>query len=108
MIIVASVSCIYGIGSAETYAQMTVKIKAGEKIDRSELLKRFVELRYTRNDTAFYRSTFRVRGDVIEIFPSHLEDRDTQASRVNGARTRRHALLRVTASPTAAGTRTRR
>ena len=75
VIIVASVSCIYGIGSVETYAQMTIKIKAGEKIDRSELLKRFVELQYTRNDTAFYRSTFRVRGDVIEIFPSHLEDR---------------------------------
>jgi len=75
VIIVASVSCIYGIGSVETYAQMTIKIKAGEKIDRSELLKRFVELQYTRNDTAFYRSTFRVRGGVIEIFPSHLEDR---------------------------------
>ena len=75
VIIVASVSCIYGIGSVETYAQMTIKIKAGDKIDRSELLKRLVELQYTRNDTAFYRSTFRVRGDVIEIFPSHLEDR---------------------------------
>ena len=75
VIIVASVSCIYGIGAVETYAQMTEKLEPGQTVDRNNLLKRLVELQYTRNDMAFYRGTFRVRGDVIEIFPSHLEDR---------------------------------
>jgi excinuclease ABC subunit B len=75
VIIVASVSCIYGIGAVETYAQMTEKLTPGQQIERNTLLKRLVELQYTRNDMAFYRGTFRVRGDVIEIFPSHLEDR---------------------------------
>ena len=75
VVIVASVSCIYGIGGVETYAQMTVKLRPGETINRNDLLARFVELQYARNDTAFFRGTFRVRGDVVEIFPSHLEDR---------------------------------
>ena len=72
---VASVSCIYGIGGVETYAQMTVKLAPGDTLKRNDLLKRFVEMQYNRNDDAFYRGAFRVRGDVIEIFPSHLEDR---------------------------------
>src|SRR6185369_1664250 len=75
VVIVASVSCIYGIGSVETYSAMIVKLEPGMKIERSELVQRFVELQYQRNDMAFYRGTFRVRGDVIEIFPSHMEDR---------------------------------
>jgi excinuclease ABC subunit B len=75
VILVASVSCIYGIGSVETYSQMIVELTPGMTIGRTELVKRFVELQYQRNDMAFYRGTFRVRGDVIEIFPSHLEDR---------------------------------
>ena len=75
VIIVASVSCIYGIGGVETYAQMTVKLTLGDTLNRNDLLKRFVEMQYNRNDDAFYRGAFRVRGDVIEIFPSHLEDR---------------------------------
>ena len=75
VIIVASVSCIYGIGGVETYAQMTVKLTPGDTLNRHDLLKRFVEMQYKRNDDAFYRGAFRVRGDVIEIFPSHLEDR---------------------------------
>jgi len=75
VIIISSVSCIYGIGAVETYAKMTEKITTGQNIDRNTLLKRMVELQYTRNDTAFYRGTFRVKGDVVEIFPSHLEDR---------------------------------
>jgi excinuclease ABC subunit B len=75
VILVASVSCIYGIGSVESYARMTIPLKAGECIDRSDLLKRLVELQYTRNDTAFERGTFRVRGDAVEIFPVHYEDR---------------------------------
>ncbi|MDP6572375.1 MAG: excinuclease ABC subunit UvrB, partial [Rhodospirillales bacterium] len=75
VVIVASVSCIYGIGAVETYTEMTVRIESGSRIERSQVLKRLVELQYRRNDQNFYRGTFRVRGDVIEIFPSHLEDR---------------------------------
>ncbi len=75
VIIVASVSCIYGIGAVETYAEMVVRIKRGDRIERNDLLKRFVDLQYRRNDASFTRGTFRVRGDVVEIFPSHYEDR---------------------------------
>ena len=74
VIIVASVSCIYGIGSVETYSNMTISITNGEKIERQTILKKLVELQYTRNDTNFSRGTFRVRGDLIEIWPAHLED----------------------------------
>ncbi|GEQ98939.1 hypothetical protein JCM17844_25760 [Iodidimonas gelatinilytica] len=75
VIIVASVSCIYGIGSVETYSNMTLKIAIGDEIDNRALLRQLVALQYKRNDQAFQRGAFRVRGDVIEIFPSHLEDR---------------------------------
>lgn len=75
VIIVASVSCIYGIGSVETYSQMTLYLKKGEKIAQQDLLKTLVGLQYKRNDLSFHRGTFRVRGDVIQIFPSHYEDR---------------------------------
>jgi len=75
VVIVASVSCIYGIGAVETYAEMIVKLETGGHIPRATLIKQLVELQYTRNDAAFFRGTFRVRGDTIEIFPSHLEDR---------------------------------
>lgn len=75
VIIVASVSCIYGIGSVETYSAMTFQIKAGGSYDQAELLRNLVALQYKRNDAAFQRGTFRVRGDVLEIFPVHLEDR---------------------------------
>ena len=75
MILVASVSCIYGIGSAETYADMVVKLAVGEEYTQDDLLRSLVTLQYKRNDTAFGRGMFRVRGDVVEIFPSHYEDR---------------------------------
>ncbi|NNG05595.1 MAG: excinuclease ABC subunit UvrB [Inquilinus sp.] len=75
VVIVASVSCIYGIGDVETYSEMTLPIATGQTINRTDLLRRLVELQYRRNDTAFGRGTFRVRGDVVEIFPAHLEDR---------------------------------
>ncbi|MEE2693890.1 MAG: excinuclease ABC subunit UvrB [Pseudomonadota bacterium] len=75
VIIVASVSCIYGIGSVETYSQMVVDLRVGDSVDRGQLLRKFVELQYKRNDTAFGRGLFRVRGDSIEIFPAHYEDR---------------------------------
>ena len=73
VIIVASVSCIYGIGSVETYSKMTIELKKGQQISRQILLRQFTELQYTRNDMSFVRGTFRVRGDIVEIFPAHLE-----------------------------------
>jgi excinuclease ABC subunit B len=75
VIIVASVSCIYGIGSKEDYMAMAFGIQKGERIDRQELIRRLIELQYKRNDIAFERGTFRVRGDVVELFPAHFEDR---------------------------------
>ena len=75
VIVVASVSCIYGIGSVETYAKMVAKLEVGGRIDRDRLAKALVELQYRRNDTAFQRGAFRLRGDVVDIFPSHYEDR---------------------------------
>ncbi len=75
VIIVASVSCIYGIGSPEDYSRMIVKIEQGQSIDRTTLLRNLIEIQYKRNDTAFARGTFRVRGDTVEIFPAHYEDR---------------------------------
>src|SRR5580698_5229497 len=80
VIIVASVSCIYGIGSVETYARMVVKLEVGGQIDRDKLAKALVELQYRRNDAAFQRGTFRLRGEVVDIFPSHYEDRAWRVS----------------------------
>ncbi|SNR99491.1 MULTISPECIES: excinuclease ABC subunit UvrB [unclassified Azospirillum] len=74
-IIVASVSCIYGIGSVETYTEMTVPLKVGQRLDRQPFLQRLVELQYRRTDVGFGRGSFRVRGDTVELFPAHLEDR---------------------------------
>ena len=79
-IIVASVSCIYGIGAVETYLEMTQRIAVGDEVDRNAIMKRLVELQYTRNDAAFSRGTFRVRGDVLEIIPAHAEDRAWRVS----------------------------
>ena len=75
VVIVASVSCIYGIGDVETYSEMAFPLRVGQTINRSELLRRLVELQYRRNDMSFVRGAFRVRGDVVELFPAHLEDR---------------------------------
>jgi len=74
VIIVASVSCIYGIGDAETYQSMAFDLRKGDRIDRQTLIARLVELQYKRNDIAFSRGMFRVRGDSVEIFPAHLDD----------------------------------
>ncbi|MBA4767447.1 MAG: excinuclease ABC subunit UvrB [Porphyrobacter sp.] len=74
VIIVASVSCLYGIGSVETYSAMIFDIKVGESVDQRELIRKLVALQYKRNDAAFTRGCFRVRGDSLEIFPSHYED----------------------------------
>lgn len=74
VIIVASVSCIYGIGSKEDYYAMTFEVQ-GQIINRQELISRFVRLQYKRNDLAFERGAFRVRGDTVELFPVHYDDR---------------------------------
>ena len=74
VIIVASVSCLYGIGSVETYSAMIFDIKVAEVVDQRELIRKLVALQYKRNDAAFTRGCFRVRGDSLEIFPSHYED----------------------------------
>ncbi len=75
VIIVASVSCIYGIGSAEWYDHMTIRLERGQELRRDELLRRLVDIQYERNDIDFHRGTFRVRGDVIEIFPVYEDER---------------------------------
>ncbi|WP_291746889.1 DEAD/DEAH box helicase family protein, partial [Bauldia sp.] len=75
VVIVASVSCIYGIGSVETYTAMTFALSLGERIDQRQLIADLVALQYKRSDADFRRGTFRVRGDTIELFPAHLEDR---------------------------------
>ncbi|WP_296643002.1 excinuclease ABC subunit UvrB [Roseinatronobacter sp.] len=75
VIIVASVSCIYGIGSVETYSAMTQDMKVGEVYDPRKVMAELVAQAYRRNDAAFQRGSFRVRGDVIEVWPAHLEDR---------------------------------
>jgi len=80
VIIVASVSCIYGLGSVESYSRMTIKLKPGDVMPRQELLRQLVALQYKRNDADFHRGTFRVRGDVVEIFPAHYEDRAWRVS----------------------------
>ncbi|MBL4871511.1 MAG: DEAD/DEAH box helicase family protein, partial [Robiginitomaculum sp.] len=74
VIIVASVSCIYGIGSVETYTEMTTDIRVGDGLDPRKLMTDLVGMQYTRNDIAFTRGCFRVRGDTVEVFPAHLDD----------------------------------
>jgi len=75
VIIVASVSCIYGLGSVEAYSKMTITLKKNNDYERDQLIRTFITLQYKRNDQNFFRGTFRVRGENLEIFPSHLEDR---------------------------------
>lgn len=74
VIIVASVSCIYGIGSVETYSAMIFDLKKGQSVDQREIVRKLVALQYKRNDAAFARGNFRVKGDTLEIYPSHYED----------------------------------
>jgi excinuclease ABC subunit B len=79
VVVVASVSCIYGIGAPETYQEMHLALAVGDQIDRDEIIRRLVAVQYERNDYDFHRGTFRVRGDVVEIFPANEE---THALRV--------------------------
>jgi excinuclease ABC subunit B len=73
VVVVASVSCIYGIGAPETYQGMHLPIREGERIDRDEIIRRLVAVQYERNDYDFHRGTFRVRGDIVEVFPANEE-----------------------------------
>ncbi len=75
VIIVASVSCIYGIGSSDTYQGMLISLEEGDTIARDDLLRKLVDIQYERNDVDFHRGTFRVRGDVVEIFPAYEQER---------------------------------
>ena len=75
VIIVASVSCIYGIGSAESYSGMLIRLERGIELRRDDLLRQLVDVQYERNDIDFHRGTFRVRGDVVEVFPAYLQDK---------------------------------
>ncbi|MFT5288662.1 MAG: excinuclease ABC subunit B [Planctomycetota bacterium] len=75
VLIVASVSCIYGLGSPSSYAEMSMKIERGATIEREDLLRRLTQMQYSRNNLDFRRGTFRARGDVIEVFPAYEEDR---------------------------------
>ena len=75
VVIVSSVSCIYGLGSARAYYDQQVLIQVGDQLDRDEVMARLVSIQYTRNDYDFHRGTFRVRGDVLEVFPVHSDDR---------------------------------
>ena len=79
VIIIASVSCIYGLGSPEEYQEMVVSLRVGMEKERNQLLRKLVDIQYERNDINFTRGTFRVRGDVVEIFPA---SRDEQCIRV--------------------------
>ena len=80
VIVVASVSCIYGLGSREEYEEMLIHVMVGQRMDRDEFLARLVELLYTRNDVEFDRGCFRVRGDVVELFPAWMLDASVEAS----------------------------
>ncbi len=73
MIVVASVSCIYGLGSPEAYHGMLLFLEKGQRIERNDILRKLVDIQYERNDFDFHRGTFRVRGDVVEIFPASYE-----------------------------------
>ena len=74
VIIIASVSCIYGLGNPEEYKNLVVSVRVGMEMERSELLRKLVDVQYSRNDIDFQRGTFRVRGDVVEIFPASREE----------------------------------
>jgi len=80
VIVVASVSCIYGIGGANTYSEMTIPLKVGQNFDKQQLMQQLIQLQYKRNDLAFVRGAFRSRGDVLDIFPSHFADRSWRLS----------------------------
>src|SRR5437899_3433225 len=102
VVVVASVSCIYGIGSAETYSQMTLSLTQGDRVNRNKLLSNLVALQYRRHDHNFFRGSFRVRGDTIELFPAHYEDRAWRISLFGDAVEAVHEIDPLTGEKTAA------
>ena len=96
VIIVASVSCIYGLGSPEAYHGMLLFLEQGQHIERNDILRKLVDIQYTRNDFDFQRGTFRVRGDVVEIFPASYENTAIRVETVR-RRDRRHLGVRSAA-----------
>ena len=93
VIIVASVSCIYGLGSPEAYYGMMLPLERGQRIDREQILRKLVEIQYERNDHDFGRGTFRVRGDIVEVYPSYEEHRAAhRAVRRRGRRARSRSI----------------
>ena len=80
VIIIASVSCIYGLGDVDSYAAMTIPLKVGEEIEPKQIFKQLTELQYVRNQQNFVRATFRVNGDILDIFPAHYEDKGWRIS----------------------------
>jgi excinuclease ABC subunit B len=80
VIIVASVSCIYGLGSPEAYYGMMLPLQKGQRIERDDILRKLVEIQYERNDVEFGRGTFRVRGDIVEVVPSYESTPSASAS----------------------------
>ncbi len=87
VIIVASVSCIYGLGPVETYSKMIIDLRINDEISRDVLVKKLVSLQYKRNNISFNRGNIRVQGDIIEIFPAHLEDRSWKVELIPGLKT---------------------
>ena len=93
VIIVASVSCIYGLGSPEAYYGMLLPLERGQRIDREQILRKLVEIQYERNDVDFERGTFRVRGDIVEVYPSYEEHGAAhRVVRRRGRRARRRSI----------------
>src|SRR5215208_1849746 len=102
VVVVASVSCIYGIGSVETYSQMTESLTVGGRINRTKLLGKFVALQYRRNDHNFFRGSFRVRGDTIELSTAHYDDRAWRISLFDDEIEAIHEIDPLTGEKTAA------
>src|SRR5204862_293648 len=95
VLIVASVSCIYGLGTAEAYYELKVALQTGEEYPRHKLLRDLVEIQYERDDHDFSRGTFRVKGDTIEIFPAYEEERAIRVAQGGAGRVRLPAALRA-------------
>src|SRR3546814_1445645 len=95
VLIVASVSCLYGIGSVETYSAMTFSLAKGQTHDPREIIRKLVALQYKRNEAAFQRGAFRVRGDTIELFPSHYEDTAWRNTRTEEHTSELQSLIRI-------------
>ena len=100
VVVVSSVSCIYGLGDPIDYANMVVSLRPGQKRDRDELLRKLIDIRYERNDIAFERNMFRVRGDTVEIFPTYYADKAIRVEFFGDEVDRVSEISVVTGAPT--------